>query len=73
MISDDGAIHGDIQSVIFSSNDLARVFFHADYTADTDITLKDLTAAWLGCPGYDRSRYAKYAWGKGTGLRRCAG
>lgn len=64
MISDDGAIHGDIQSVIFSSNDLARVFFHADYTADTDITLKDLTAAWLGCPGYDRSRYAKYAWGK---------
>ena len=56
MISDDGAIHGDIQSVIFSSNDLARVFFHADYTADMiDQDMQNML-------GGKRNRSAKMRW-----------
>ena len=63
--SEDNAIHGEIQISIFAARDVARVVCCADYIVQRDINVEEMTFAWLGCPGYDRSRYARFAWGVG--------
>ena len=65
MVSEDAAITGVIRAYIYSAKDVARVIFRADYEVQKAMELDEITLAWLGCPGYDRSRYAKYAWGIG--------
>ena len=64
MTSDDDCIIGEIDSHIVASNDIARIFFEAHYQVIKDCVVEDMNLIWLGCPGYDKSRYAKYAWGK---------
>lgn len=64
MTSEDDCIVGNIKSHIVAANDLGRVFFEAEYRVVKDCEVEEMTLIFLGCPGYDKSRYSRFAWGK---------
>lgn len=70
LTSEDDAITGHVKANIVAADDIARVFFEVDYAVLKDLEVEELVLAWLGCPGYDRSRYARYAWGMGDTVEK---
>lgn len=66
LTSEEDAITGDVTAHILAANDISRVYYEAEYRILKDIEVEDLVLVWLGCPGYDYSRFARYAWGKGN-------
>ncbi len=70
LTSENDAIAGHVKSNIVAADDIARVFFEADYLVLKELEVEELVLAWLGCPGYDKSRYTRYAWGMGETVEK---
>jgi len=67
-----GEIIGTVDASILAANDIARIWFDCRYEVIKDVEAQNIQIAFLGCPTYDYSALARYAWGDAAGKQNDA-
>ncbi len=62
-----GEITGTVDASILAATDIARTWFDCRYEVIKDVEAQNIQLAFLGCPTYDYSALARYAWGDMAG------